>query len=90
MSNQTRMRVLSGSCLNAASLSASMRFTLKKPPGKRGKNTALTVTLQKDPRRDPLQKPRVDAQPEVARLLPGARRGQACLMMQPSCQLIYK
>lgn len=85
MSNQTRMLVQSGSCLNAASPSAS-----KEPRGKRGKDTAFTVIPQKDPQRDPLQKPKDDAQPEVARLLAGARRGQARLMMQPSCQLIYK
>lgn len=90
MSNQTHVHVQSGSCLNAATLSASMRFTLKKPRGKRGKNTAFTAILQKDPPRDPLQKPKDDAPPEVVRLLPGARHAQACVMMQPSCQLIYK
>lgn len=90
MSNQTHMHVQSGSCLNAATLSTSMRFTLKEPGGKWGKSTAFNAILQEDPQRDPLQNPKDDAQLEVERLLPGARRGQACLMMQPSCQLIYK
>lgn len=67
-----------------------MRFTLKKPGGKKGKTTAFTAILQKDPRRDPLQKPKDDAPPEVVRLLAGAGRGRARLVMQPSRQLIYK
>lgn len=57
---------------------------------KGGKNTAFVAILQEDPQRGPLHKPKDDARPAVVRLLPGARRGQACLMMQPSCQLIYK
>lgn len=86
-SKQTHMDVQGGSCLNAATLSTCRCLSHWR---KEEKNRFFTVIPQRNPQRTPLQKREADAQPEVVCLLPGSRRGQACLTMQPSCQLIYK
>lgn len=89
-SKQTHMHVQSGSCLKAATLSACWCLSHWKSLKEEEKNRSFTVIILRNPQRAPLQKREDDAQPEVVCLLPGSRRGQACLTMQPSCQLIYK